>query len=212
MSNVRAVLLDVFDTVLTVDFDAALDGLAAASGLTKSDWAAGRRAHGQGIMTGVVTPHEAFTATFRLAGKPPGDVESLVARDVELLREHATLYPDVLPFMEEVRRRGMALAFVSNCAPNAGPLLEALGLAARVDHVVLSCDVGSAKPEPSIYRSALAAMGVGATQAVFVDDQVAYCSGAEAIGIKAVRIDRRGSSIGAVRSLTDVLPMLCDRT
>lgn len=68
MSNVRAVLLDVFDTVLTVDFDAALAGLAAASGLTNSDWAAGGRAHGQGIMTGVLTPYEAFSATFRLAG------------------------------------------------------------------------------------------------------------------------------------------------
>lgn len=159
-------------------------------------------------MTGVVTPHEAFTATFRLAGKPPGGVDSLVARDVELLREHATLYPDVLPFMEEVRGRGMALAFVSNCAPNAGPLLEALGLVARVDHVVLSCDVGSAKPDPCIYRSALAALRVDAKQAVFVDDQVAYCSGAEAIGMTAVRIDRFGESAGAVRALTDALPML----
>lgn len=110
--------------------------------------------------------------------------------------------------MDEVRRRGMALAFVSNCAPNAGSLLEALGLVARVDHVVLSCDVGSAKPDPGIYRSALAALGVDANQSVFVDDQVVYCSGAEAIGMTAVRIDRFGDAVGAVRSPTDVIPML----
>ncbi|VXB60545.1 HAD family hydrolase [Nocardioides sp. AX2bis] len=212
MSNVRAVLLDVFDTVLTVDFDAVLDGLAAASGLTRSDWSEWGSAHGHEIMTGVVTPYEAFTATFRLAGKPPSDVESLVQRDAELLREHATLYPDVIPFMEEARRRGMVLAFVSNCAPNAGPLLQALGLVARAEHVVLSCKVGSAKPDPGIYRSALAALRVDANEAVFVDDQVAYCSGAEAIGITAVRIDRRGGSSDSARSLTDVLPMLDDRT
>ncbi len=208
MSKVRAVLLDVFDTVLTVDFDAALDGLVEASGLTRSDWVAGVRAHGQGLMTGAITPHDAFTDIFRLAGKSPVDVESLVRRDLELLREHATVYPDVLPFMEEVRGRGMGLAFVSNCAPNAGPLLESLGLVAEVDHVVLSCDVGSAKPDRGIFHAALDALQVDASQAVFVDDQVAYCSGAEAVGMTAVRIDRRGDGVGAVRSLDDVLSML----
>jgi putative hydrolase of the HAD superfamily len=208
VSKVRAVLLDVFDTVLTVDFDAALEGLVAASGLTRSDWVAGVRAHGQGLMTGALTPHEAFTDIFRLAGKSPVDVESLVRRDLELLRKHASVYPDVVPFMEEVRGRGMGLAFVSNCAPNAGPLLNALGLLAGFDHVVLSCDVGSAMPDPGIYRSALEALRVDATQAVFVDDQAAYCSGAEAVGMTAVRIDRRGDGVAAVRTLTDVLPML----
>ncbi|MGB3761683.1 MAG: HAD-IA family hydrolase, partial [Ornithinimicrobium sp.] len=162
-------------------------------------------------MTGAISQHDAFIATFHLAGKSPSNVESLVARDGELLREHATVYPDVLPFIEEVRGRGMAVAFVSNCAPNTGPLLQALGLAARVDHVALSCDVGSAKPDPCIYRAALTALRVDATRALFVDDQTAYCSGAEAVGMTAVRIDRRSDSIDAVRSLTDVLPMLHER-
>jgi putative hydrolase of the HAD superfamily len=208
MPETRAVLLDVFDTVVTVDFDAAFDALVEASGLEKEYWLAGLETHRHDIMTGTISPDEAFTAIFHRAQTPPMDVSALVRRDLELLREHATVYPDVLPFLAEVRRRGIPLALISNCAPNAGPLLSELDLAAEVDAVILSCAVGAAKPEPGIYRKALEALAVDPVDAMFVDDQAAYCSGAEALGLKAVLLDRRGVVPGSVNSLEDVLQML----
>lgn len=210
MPKVRAVLLDVFDTVLTVDFDAALGGLVGASGLARDDWVAGFTMHRQNIMTGAVTLEQAFAATFELAGEAPRDLSALIRRDVELLQEHATLYADVIPFIDEVRRRGISVAFVSNCTPNTGPLLQELGLADHADHVVLSYEVGSAKPDAAIYRAALGALSVNPAEAVFVDDQAAYCSGAEELGMTAVRIDRHSDMPmpGLVHSLRDVLPIL----
>jgi putative hydrolase of the HAD superfamily len=208
VSETRAVLLDVFDTVVRVDFDAAFDALVEASGLHREHWLAGLDAHRHGIMTGAISPTDAFTAIFHRAQTSPRDVSALVRRDLELLCEHATVYPDVLPCLAELRRRGIAVAFVSNCAPNAGPLLKELGLAAEVDEVILSCDIGSAKPNAGIYRKALAALAVDPADAMFVDDQAAYCSGAEALGIKAVLLDRRGVVPGSVHSLEDVLPIL----
>jgi len=121
-------------------------------------------------MRGAMTPVEAFTATFELVGKSPGDVHWLVDRDRELLRQHATVHPDAVRFIDEAAARGVALALVSNCAPNTGPLLESVGLAARVDHVVLSCDVGATKPDAAICRAALEALDVHAAEALFVDD------------------------------------------
>lgn len=208
MPKVRAVLLDVYDTVLTVDFEAALEGLLAATGLTRDEWSQGTRAHGQDIMIGAITPEQAFAATFRLAQKSPGDLQSLVRLDLELIQEHATLYPDVIPFIDELQCREVNVALVSNCAPNTGPLLDALGLADRVDQVLLSCEVGSAKPDAGIYRAALDALRVDPADVLFVDDQASYCSGAQSLGMTAVRIDRRGMAPGSVRTPRDVLPIV----
>jgi putative hydrolase of the HAD superfamily len=95
---------------------------------------------------------------------------------------------------------------VSNCAENTRPLLDRLGLSDLVDALVLSCEVGVAKPAPAIFRAALERLDVSAEDALFVDDQEHYCAGATAIGIRAVRIDRSGNGTadGTVTSLAEV--------
>lgn len=208
MGDVRAVLLDVFETVISFEAEAALAGLVGASGVAHRHWAAALCAHRHDLMTGAMPPEDVFAVAFRDAGVPTGDLSALVRRDLELLCEHSTVYPDVQPFLHEARRRGIAVALVSNCAPNAGPLIERSGLAAEVDRVVLSCDVGSTKPDAGIFRAALAGLGVDAAHAVLVDDQPAYCSGARAVGIGAVLIDRSGARSESVPSLETVLERL----
>jgi putative hydrolase of the HAD superfamily len=51
------------------------------------------------------------------------------------------------------------------------------------DALILSCEVGHVKPEPEIYRRALAATGVPAAEAVFFDDVEKFARGAEAVGM-----------------------------
>ena len=63
---------------------------------------------------------------------------------------------------------------------------------ALADTLVLSCEVGSAKPAAEIFRYALDRLGVTAEAAVFVDDQPGYCAGSMAAGIRAVQIVRAG--------------------
>jgi putative hydrolase of the HAD superfamily len=55
---------------------------------------------------------------------------------------------------------------------------------------VLSCELGARKPDPAIYRSALSALDARAGDAIFVDDQTAYCDGARALGIDTRLIQR----------------------
>lgn len=208
MPGPRAVLLDVFNTLLTVDFAATAQGLTAASGLTQDELDRGFRAQGDQIMTGAVTLQEAFATALRLADRTPREAHDLVRLDLELLQAHAKLYDDVIPCLQEVRRHGVSIALVSNCAANTGPLLDSLGLVPLVDHITLSCDVGVAKPDAAIYLATLDALGVAPTDALFVDDKAAYCAGAEAIGMTAIRIDRHSDDPRAVRSLRDVLAMM----
>jgi FMN phosphatase YigB (HAD superfamily) len=82
------------------------------------------------------------------------------------------------------------------------------------DALVLSCEVGAAKPTAEIFRHALGRLGVTPEAAVFVDDQAGFCAGAVAEGIAAVQIvrDKRAGQAPApgttvVRSLTEVQAM-----
>jgi HAD superfamily hydrolase (TIGR01509 family) len=93
-------------------------------------------------------------------------------------------------FLAEIRSRGIPVGVVSNCARFAGPLVRRLRLADLVDAVVLSFEVGSYKPDPAIYRTALARLGADPAGTVFVDDQPGYCAGAAALGMRALTIAR----------------------
>lgn len=206
--EIQAVLLDVFDTMLSVDFGLAFSGLVAGSDLSAEEWRAGWQAYGGKSMRGAITQREAFSATFRLAGKEPQDLDALVRLDSDLLRQHATLHPDTEPFLEQVRAMGLKIAFVSNCAENTSALLSGLQLWERADAIVLSCEVGCAKPDAGIYRAALEALETTPQSAILVDDQAEYCAGAEALGLATVQISRFSQDPGAVKSLTEVLPLL----
>jgi putative hydrolase of the HAD superfamily len=114
----------------------------------------------------------------------------MVRQDQELLLANARLFDDVVPFLGRLRNRGIKIAIVSNCTENTRALLVATGVDALSDALVLSCEVGAAKPAPEIFQCALDRLGVTADAAVFIDDQPGYCAGSVAMGIRTVQIVR----------------------
>ncbi|MCL8027108.1 HAD family hydrolase [Nocardioides bruguierae] len=159
-------------------------------------------------MTGRLAPLHLFEAVLAGAGRDVAQASGLVVRDAALLVEHAVVHHDTVPFLTALRQRGVRTALVSNCAPNARTLLEATGLDDLVDAVILSCEVGSAKPDAGIYRAALTALDVPAGDALLVDDQAGYCEGAREVGIDAVRITRgQPPRPGEVASLLELLDL-----
>ncbi|GAA3827011.1 HAD-IA family hydrolase [Nocardioides panacisoli] len=203
----RACLVDVFDTVLSVDFEQHNAGLARHAGVDPERFAAVLVADWLHlVMDGRVSTEDALAGALHEVGSPieQDALAALVRADEQLLHDLHVLHDDAVPFLESLRAAGVRTAFVSNCSSNTRPLLIALGLADLVDELVLSCEVGAAKPEPAIYRTALDALGVQASETVFVDDQRSYCEGAASVGIDAVLIDRFTSS-GDIAALGELL-------
>jgi HAD superfamily hydrolase (TIGR01509 family) len=141
---------------------------------------------------GRVTMATSFTRVLRAFDVEPEPdlVADLLRRNAELGRTYTRLYEDTVPFLEWLRSNGIATALVSNCEETTRGRLEYLGVIPLVDAVVLSCEVGSMKPYPEIYTTALDELGVAAVDAVFIDDQPTYCVGAEAVGIRPIQIVR----------------------
>ena len=95
-----------------------------------------------------------------------------------------------LALLDRLRERGLLTAVVSNFDSRLGGLLGELGIAARLDAIVLGSDAGVAKPAPAIFRFALERLQVAPTQAVFVgDDPERDLAGARAAGLLAIDVN-----------------------
>jgi putative hydrolase of the HAD superfamily len=213
VDRLRACLVDAYDTILTCDFSVQRRELAALAGLSVDIWWGAYEQIMPALTDGRLSKAEGFGEVLRACGKQvrPELVRTLVSRDRELLLANARLFDDAVPFLSGLRARGIKIAIVSNCTENTRPLLSILGVDALADAVVLSCEVGAAKPSAEIFQHALEMLGVTADAAVFVDDQADYCAGGVAAGIRAVQIVRARvdgvtptAGMAVVRSLTEV--------
>jgi HAD superfamily hydrolase (TIGR01509 family) len=215
---VRACLIDVYDTILESNFASRMESLIAPLGIPIGDWLAEWDKMREDRDRGKVTIATSFARTLSALGiePEPGLVADLSRRDLEFSRAYTQLCADTVPFLEWLRSNGVLTALVSNCADSTRPQLERLGILPLVDAAVLSCEVGSMKPYPEIYVTALDELGVAAVDAVFIDDQPTFCVGAEAVGIRPIQIARAEANgfvsqwnFPVVHSLFDVQSLLC---
>jgi HAD superfamily hydrolase (TIGR01509 family) len=192
--RLEACLVDAHDTIVTCDFSILRNELSALADISPDTWQVEYARIGPLVSDGRISKAEAFAQVLQAAGREarPGLVAELVRQDQELLLANARLFDDTIPFLHRLRDRGIKIAIVSNCTENTRPLLVKHGVDALADALVLSCEVGSAKPAAEIFRYALDRLGVTAEAAVFVDDQPGYCAGSMAAGIRAVQIVRAG--------------------
>ena len=202
----QACLLDAFDTSLDCDFTAFRRELPALAGIPAEAMITEFGRIMPALATGRFSMAEGFRQILPACGVEPrpGLVSALVSKGRELLLAAARLYDDVLPFLEKLRSRGIAIAIVSNCDENMREVLSELGVSAFADALALSCEVGAAKPEARIYRHALEALGVTAEAALFVDDNAAFCAAGAAVGLSAVQIVRGQAEVKVVPGITVV--------
>ena len=190
MGGIRAVLFDLYDTLLWSDWPVMRAEMERRFGLDEKRlieaFVDTRPARSVGAYP---SAEEDLKAVLRAAGVEPDDD---VIRDylVRYRSEGLHLWDDSVPTLRELRDRGIRTAIVSNCDHSTRPAVEELGLDAEVDEMVLSYEVGAAKPDPRIYGAALRAVDVAAADAVFVDDQARYVEGAIDAGMRGLLVIR----------------------
>ncbi|GHO57492.1 HAD family hydrolase [Ktedonobacter robiniae] len=76
----------------------------------------------------------------------------------------------LLEGLREIRKTGVMLGVISNCAPEEAMGWSTSPLAPFFDDYVFSYQVGYAKPDPHIYRLACKRMAIEPEQAIFIGD------------------------------------------
>ena len=198
MSPLKAVLIDLYDTLVWTDWPVLRERIEARAEVSGRQLLDGFERTRVARSIGTYGSLEGDLAeVLKAAGLERDDalVKELAGTITTFLETGVHLWDDSLPTIRELRTRGLRTAVVSNCDHGTRPVVERLGLHEDTDAVVLSFEAGVAKPEPGIYLRALDALGVAPEESVFVDDQLAYCEGAGAVGVRPfliVREDRDG--------------------
>jgi HAD superfamily hydrolase (TIGR01509 family) len=137
-----------------------------------------------------------FRAVLEAAGAARA-VADAAAEDLAAEHARANLWrvsmPGAAHALAQLRARGFRTGVVSNADGRVAALLEAAGLAPHLETIVDSHLEGVEKPDPEIFRRALARMTVSAERTVYVGDIFAIdVVGARAAGLSAVLIDETG--------------------
>ena len=197
----KAVLFDLYDTLAYLTSDIIQEGrreLARLANVDPDAWAGVWRSNAMDRMLGKLGGMEDQIGLMLRglgADPPPELIVELAERENRAWGRAVKLYPEALPTLRELRRRGYKLGLVSNCSCQAGEVVHALGLAELMDTLVLSCEVGVAKPDPAIFLHACRALDVPPEACMFVaDGAFTELDAAKALGMVAVKIEQARQS------------------
>lgn len=178
------------------DFDLTLADTVSVSEKT---YAAAFKAVGK-VFDGDVFHHltrdlkASFTETNGKADDFPVFLETF-ERTAEGLFETVTLYPDVLPYIFELKKRGVMTALVTNRNRRSvdKAMQKYLPLEDLFDYIVTGDMTENFKPHPEPILKCLAAANVSAKDAVYIGDAANDYLAAKAAGVDFIYIDRHGA-------------------
>lgn len=120
----------------------------------------------------------------------PGTDPGLAAALYDVLLDTWHAYDDTVPTLVALRGLGVGVCLVSNAGLPVRDVLDRERISGLVDHVVLSYEVGSVKPEPAIFQAALSALDLPAERVLMVGDNAHDDGGAAALGIRTLILPR----------------------
>lgn len=193
----------------------------ANSEVWKSYWSEVEDQWTLGALDGASVSLEAWRRTLRACGCSVESVARLAFQiHQQLGREAHRLFDDVRELFASVRRASVPLALITNGASDTQrDKLRVLGIEHWFDAVVISGEVGTAKPDASAFGLALNKLAVERENVWHVGDSLAAdVAGAKAAGLTAVWLNRSGLSRGEgdpepdveIRSLSDLMALLAE--
>ncbi|WP_020142821.1 HAD family hydrolase [Terracoccus sp. 273MFTsu3.1] len=141
---------------------------------------------------------------------PDGAHQSFEDAYAPAFRSAQRLFPDVPGLLSTAEQEGLPVALLTNSAHAPTRVkLEALDLAERFEVVVTTDTLGFGKPDLRVYLEACRLVGAQPHRVVCIGDSIEWdVLGAQAAGLRAVWLDRRGlgtsEPVASVRGLDEV--------
>jgi putative hydrolase of the HAD superfamily len=181
---VNAVVFDLWDTLVEFpsrEADALKRRLASLTSIDPDEferrWRDGYRASQTGPLAD----------SFRALGLPDEHVAEHVAAQHAFARGALHLRPGAREVLATLRERGVKIGLITVCSEDVPATWPETELAGLFDAETFSSACGLIKPDPEIYLTTLAALGVEPAEALFVGDGANdELGGAERVGMTPV--------------------------
>ncbi len=159
--------------------------LAGAAGCPEAEFTAAYWAHRLGYDTAELDAAAFWQAVAGTLGRSftATDIAELTRLDIQswLHLQEATV-----ALIQQVAAAGHRLALLSNAPADVAEAITALAVAGHFEHLVFSCFLRSAKPDPACFGATLSQLRAPADEVVFLDDRAENVAAAAALGIRGV--------------------------
>jgi putative hydrolase of the HAD superfamily len=108
------------------------------------------------------------------------------------------LQAGTVAMVEDMAAAGLPLALLSNAPGDVAGAVSQLPVAARFGHLIFSCELKAAKPDPACYRAALATLRAPAEDVLFVDDRLENVAAAASLGMRSAQFTTAAAARAAV--------------
>lgn len=183
MPAAKAVIFDFGNVLCLPPSEEKIQRAAADCGLSRDQfWDAFWRPR-LDYDAGKVEPDAYWWAVLSCAGKPfeESKLDAYIRHEVGFWNDYD---PQMLAWVDQLRQAEIRTAMLSNLPRVLGEALKAEpGFLDRFDHLTLSYELKTIKPDAAIYRHALEGLAVPAEETLFIDDKQPNIEGAQALGI-----------------------------
>jgi len=109
-------------------------------------------------------------------------------------------------FVSRLKARGYTVALLSNVVPDTAQMLRDYHALEPFDEVILSTQVGMAKPDQEIYQLMLNRLKLDAGECLFVDDQQRMLDPASTLGVHTILATEPEATIKEIERVLETNP------
>ena len=196
--SIRAVFFDLGGVILRTEYQAPRQHLAEKLGMEYDDLVkvVFDSESGYKASLGEITPDEHWAAVVKRLKRPASEMEAI---------RHEFFAGDIidrtlLEFLRSLRGT-YKTGLISNAWGDLRQYIVREKFDDAFDHMIISAEVGAAKPEAKIYQIALEQAGVRANEAVFVDDFAVNIEGCEKVGMQGIYFEDSESTLQQLKEL-----------
>jgi epoxide hydrolase-like predicted phosphatase len=196
--SIRAVFFDLGGVIVRTEYQTPREHLAERLGMEYDDLyrIVFDSETGHQASIGAITSVQHWEAVMKRLKRPYEEMSAI--RDEFYAGD--IVDRQILDFLRSLRGK-YKIGLISNAWGDLRDYLVREKMDDAFDHIIISAEVGVAKPEAKIFQIALKQAEVSPSEAVFVDDFYVNIEGCEKVGMKGIHFKDAGSALKQLKLL-----------
>jgi len=199
--SIKAVIFDLGGVIVRTEYQAPRQHLAESFGMDYDEidkivFGGGPNSSAAKASVGEITEEEHWLNVMKMLKQPASEYERI--RDEFFGGD--VIDHEILDFLRSIKPK-YKVGLISNAWSGLRDYIVREKFDDVFDHMIISAEVGVAKPEEKIYHLALEQLQVQADEAVFVDDFIENIEACEELGMEGIYFKNSRSAIQQLKEL-----------